>query len=328
VADGQAMENSLMNLHENTEVFSELVAVAAEAIGLPEVYVEKDYWISKALKHLSESAYVDEVVFKGGTSLSKAYRLIDRFSEDIDLAVFSEGKSDSARKTLLKRVESVVTENLVYLEGDLRESKGSKFRKTVYQYPRSISGTNFGQASSELLIEVNAFTHPEPFEPRVLRSLIAEVLADRGRDELVNQFGLQSFSINVLSVRRTLVEKMLGMIKDSYHDDPVAKLSGRIRHLYDICLILREEEYKDFIRSDEFALLCQQCINDEKAGAFEDSGYLESPLAEAPLFLLFEHWRGSLETTYKGIFSNLVYGDLPPMDEITDTLSFLKGCLR
>ena len=316
-----------MNLHEDNDAFSELVAAAAGAIGLPEVYVEKDYWVTKALKYLSESIYVDDVVFKGGTSLSKAYRLIDRFSEDIDLAVFSEGKGDSARKKLLKAVEKVVSENLVNLKGDERESKGSKFRKTVYQYPRSIENNNFGQASPELLIEINAFTHPEPFEQRELRTFIAEMLGDQGKDELINQFGLESFSINVLSVKRTLIEKLLGIIKDSYHEDPVIKISGRIRHFYDICLILREEEYKAFIGTDEFSSLCEQCIDDERAGNFDGSVYLDHPLAEAPLFAKFKDWRPSLEATYNGIFSELVYGDLPSMDEVADTLNLLEGAV-
>jgi len=133
-----------MKLHEDNEVFSELVAVTAETIGLPQLYVEKDYWVTKALKYLSESPHVGEVVFKGGTSLSKAYRLIDRFSEDIDLAVFSGDKSDAARKKLLKGVEGAVTQGLTYLKEDARESKGSKYRKTVYQYPRTIDGGDFG----------------------------------------------------------------------------------------------------------------------------------------------------------------------------------------
>jgi len=60
------MENS-MNLHEDSEAFAELVAVTAETISLPQVYVEKDYWVTRALKFLSESSHVDEVVFKGGT---------------------------------------------------------------------------------------------------------------------------------------------------------------------------------------------------------------------------------------------------------------------
>jgi len=54
-----------MRLHEDPEAFSELVQSAAEAMGLPQVYVEKDYWITMALKSLSQSAYVDDVVFKG-----------------------------------------------------------------------------------------------------------------------------------------------------------------------------------------------------------------------------------------------------------------------
>ena len=120
---------------------------------------------------------------------------------------------------------------------------------------------------------------------------------------------------------------MLGVIKDSYHDEPVAELSRRIRHLYDICLILREEEYQDFCRSEEFSTLCQQCIEDEKAGFFKYSECLEKPLSEAPLFSEFENWRPSLESTYNGAFSELVYGELPDMDEITRTLSLLKDCL-
>ena len=54
-----------MNLHEDNEAFSEFVQLAAETFGLPQVYVEKDYWVTKSLKYLSESVHVDDVVFKG-----------------------------------------------------------------------------------------------------------------------------------------------------------------------------------------------------------------------------------------------------------------------
>lgn len=217
-----------MRLHEDTEAFSELVQATAEAVGLPQVYIEKDYWVTKALKHLSESAHVNDVVFKGGTSLSKAYRLVERFSEDIDLAVLAGDKGDSARKALLKGVEVAVASGLHEVEDDPRVSKGSKYRKTVYRYPRSIDGAEFGQASPELLIEVNAFTHPEPYELRQIQTLIAETLPTLGRADLIAQFGLEGFFVNVLSVRRTLVEKMLGLIKDSYNENPVARLPSAL----------------------------------------------------------------------------------------------------
>lgn len=320
-----------MKLHEDNEVFTELVAVTAETIGLPQVYVEKDYWVTKALKYLSESAHVGDVVFKGGTSLSKAYRLIDRFLEDIDLAVLvgdAGDTTDAARKKLLKGVEGVVTQGLTYLKEDARESKGSKFRKTVYQYPRSIDGGDFGQASPVLLVEVNAFTQPEPFESRELQTLIAEVLIEKGKVDLIAQYELEIFSVNVLSVRRMLVEKMLGVIKDSYNEDPIAKLSDRIRHLYDICQILKHDEYRNFVAGEDFKLLCDLCIEDEKAGFFAHSDCFEHPLVDAPIFSEFGNWRASLGATYTGTFSGLVYGELPTMNEIEETLSFIKGNLN
>lgn len=327
MANGQGMEYP-MKLHEDNEVFSELVAVTAETIGLPQVYVEKDYWVTKALKYLSESSHVGEVVFKGGTSLSKAYRLIERFSEDIDLAVLVVDTSDVAQKKLLKGVESVVTQGLTYLKEDVRESKGSKYRKTVYQYPRSIEAGDFGQTSPELLIEVNSFTKPEPFESRELQTLIAEVLAGKNETDLIAQYELEDFSINVLSVRRTLVEKILGVIKDSYNDDPVAKLSDRIRHLYDICQILKHDEYRNFVAGKDFKPLCELCIEDEKAGFFKHSDCFEHPLIDAPIFSEFGNWRVSLDVTYTGAFSNLVYGELPTMSDIEEAFDFIKGNLK
>lgn len=318
------MEHPIMNLHEGPDTFAELIAATAEQIGLPELYVEKDYWVTLALKHLSQSDCRGSVVFKGGTSLSKAWRLIDRFSEDIDLAIFAQDKGDSARKKLLKNVEATVAQGLTAVADDERISKGSRFRKTVYQYPRHAEGGDFGQASPELLIEVNSFTSPEPFEERHLQTLIAETLIILDRPELIEKYELQSFSVQVLSVSRTLVEKILGVIKDSYHEDAVNKLSGRIRHLYDICQILKHEEYRNFITSSEFTLLCQNCIEDERQIFPKTASLFDTPLADAPLFSQFSKWRPSLETTYTGIFADLVYRDLPPMDDIADTLVFIE----
>ncbi len=242
-----------------------MIGATAEYFGLPEVYIEKDYWLTKALCYLSESPYSSDVVFKGGTSLSKAYRLIDRFSEDVDLAIFFDNKNDSARKKQLKNIERIVSQGLIP-HHDERTSKGSKFRKTVYQYPRTIVQHDFGPASSELLIEINAFTNPEPFERKRIATLIAEVLQDNNREDLIQEYQLESFNINVLSVQRTLVEKLLRVIKDSYHEDPIAALSNRMRHLYDITQILKQQEYNYFVGSQEFHQLCEICIKDEQQG--------------------------------------------------------------
>jgi Nucleotidyl transferase AbiEii toxin, Type IV TA system len=312
-----------MRLHEDPEAFSELVQSTAETMGLPAVYIEKDYWVTMALKNLSESAYIDDVVFKGGTSLSKAYQLVKRFSEDIDLAIFSGGRGDYARKRLIKSIEAVITRGLTEIRDDPRVSKGSTYRKTVYHYPRQMGNSEFGQASPVMLIEINAFTHPEPFESRHIQTIIAETLFTLGRIDLISQFRLESFLIQVLSVRRTLVEKILSLIKDSYRENPVARLSNRIRHLYDICLILRQENYRQFVQSEQFISLCEICIADEKAGSLDGLDCFEKPLRSAPLFYEFEKWCPTLEATYRGVFADLVFGEMPEMQEISETIRLI-----
>ena len=79
-----------MNLHTNKELFSTLVTLTAKHFRITPAFVEKDYWITLILHNLSNSPFSNSIVFKGGTSLSKGYRLVNRFSEDIDLIVDKE----------------------------------------------------------------------------------------------------------------------------------------------------------------------------------------------------------------------------------------------
>lgn len=80
-----------MRLHNDEEVFQELIELAARKYNLPSDAVRKDYFITLILRNLSQSDYLDKVVFKGGTSLSKCYpNSIERFSEDIDLTLIPE----------------------------------------------------------------------------------------------------------------------------------------------------------------------------------------------------------------------------------------------
>ncbi len=313
-----------MKLHEDKEVFTTYVTSVSQYMRLPEIYIEKDYWVTHALKHLSESDISKDVVFKGGTSLSKAHKLIHRFSEDIDLAVSAYGLSDSQRKALLKRTEQAANQGLEPLPDDVRNSKGSKFRKTVYRYPQNNVEGNFGQASPELLLEVNTFTRPEPHERKIIQTMIADTLVTTGQQELVEQYELGVFELNVLSVHRTLVEKLLGIIRDSHSKDPVAILNNRIRHIYDVCMILRDPANREFVRSSEFNPLCQCCIADEtEMWGEEKTVYLREPLHTAPLFNRLDEWWPGIESTYTGVFADLVYGGLPGVDEIKMRLNFL-----
>lgn len=84
-----------MNLHENKEDFTEAVQAVSRGLNISPALVEKDYYVTLVLKRINEE--VSGLIFKGGTSLSKCHKAIDRFSEDIDLTLDSEHLIQSKR---------------------------------------------------------------------------------------------------------------------------------------------------------------------------------------------------------------------------------------
>jgi len=65
----------------------EVIVQTSISKGLPQAAIEKDWWVVAVLRTLFETEYASHLVFKGGTSLSKAWGLIERFSEDIDVGM-------------------------------------------------------------------------------------------------------------------------------------------------------------------------------------------------------------------------------------------------
>ena len=71
-----------MRLHENKELFLDSILATSQLLNLPEIYIEKDYWVTVALYEIFHSNMADQTVFNRGTALSKCSKLINRFSED------------------------------------------------------------------------------------------------------------------------------------------------------------------------------------------------------------------------------------------------------
>ena len=111
-----------MKLHDNKTLFQEAIQATATKKNIPDVFVEKDYWVTWVLRNLSKSANAEKIVFKGGTSLSKAYKLIERFSEDVDLAVLRPGENQNQTKKLIDTVSKMSADSVEFV-------KGSKFPK-------------------------------------------------------------------------------------------------------------------------------------------------------------------------------------------------------
>lgn len=99
-----------MNFHENKKLFTDAVLAAAEYLDIHPVYIEKDYWITRSLKLMMQNPNADKAIFKGGTSLSKAHKIGNRFSEDIDIAIANaDTLTGNQLKMLLKKIAKEMT---------------------------------------------------------------------------------------------------------------------------------------------------------------------------------------------------------------------------
>ena len=303
-----------MTLHHNRELFSEVVIQTAQMMGLPEIYIKKDYWVTYVLKRLSESVYRDRAIFKGGTSLSKAYKLIERFSEDIDLAVVTQGESANQIKQLIKKIEkALLDENFQEVE-DLLTSKGSSFRKTVHSYPASHKG-DFGHAREHIVIELNSFAKPHPYHPRDLSAYLNDFL-EVNAPEMIVAYGLEPFAVNVLDYRRTFCEKISAVVRATFEpDEDFTELKSKIRHLYDIYYLMQEEGIRTFLESKDFSEMMQD-VRDDDIEQFQES-WSQKSFSEAVIFIDTERCMESIKSYYKVHFSNLVYNDdLPELKQI------------
>ena len=303
-----------MILHTNKELFSEVVIRTAQMMGLPEIYIEKDYWVTYVLKRLSQSEYRDRAIFKGGTSLSKAYKLIERFSEDVDLAVVTNGESANQVKQLIKKIEkSILDENFDAVD-DALTSKGSSFRKTVHRYPVTHEG-DFGHAREHIVIELNSFAKPHPYKSKEISTYMNDFL-EANAPELITEYELESFTVNVLDYRRTFCEKISAVARATFEpDESFTELKSKIRHLYDLYYLMQEDEIQAFLGSDNFVEMMHDVRKDDIEQFQGEWG--KKTLSKALIFSNTAECINEVKGYYSLTFSDLVYGDIPVTDKLT-----------
>lgn len=316
-----------MTLHENEALFSELIVKTSEALGIPEIYIEKDYWVTCLLHSLSEldADLRDKVVFKGGTSLSKAHKIIERFSEDIDLAVIADGMNGNQTKRLLKTLEeSLAGDPFEALPDHPQVSKGSEFRKSVHAYPQMKEG-DFGDAVNVIILELNTFAHPTPNSMMSVNTYIYDFLLQKEAEDVIADYALSPFKVPVLDLERTLCEKISAVARASYEGE--AELQKKIRHFYDIHLLLQRAEIRAFVASDAFDEMMEIVKEDDSDNVQFNEEWAGKALLDAPVFQETSEILARLESYYHRTFRSLVYGELPDIQEIEKTLLLLKGRL-
>lgn len=317
-----------MNLHKNRELFQDAIIATAQRMKIPEIYVEKDYWVTLALNLIFKNEIGEETVFKGGTALAKCNRLIDRFSEDIDLVVLrKESESNNKLKTKLKLITKCIEETIPEITITGITNKKGMIRKTAHSYEKIFSG-KFGQIRDNIILEVSWLGNYKPFETGIVSSLIYEAMYINDQFELINKFNLEPFNVFVLSPERTICEKIMSLVRFSFSNSPITDLSNKIRHIYDIHMMLKNNDLNVFFNSIEFDEMLIKVANDDVLSFKNNNSWLINHPTSAIIFAEpVETWN-KIKNVYFTSFKDLVFGEFPIEKNILDTLIIVSKRLK
>lgn len=312
-----------MTFHQSSD-FGDAIRAAAAHFKLRDIFIEKDYWVTYVLRNVAQAGSSDQVIFKGGTSLSKAFNCIDRFSEDIDLAILKEeGITDNQLKRIIKSVETEASNGLEYFKHPNEEKKGRN-RRTFYTYPRAVDEEEFDPVKPHIQLEINCFTNPVPFEKKPIQSYVAQFLSDIDEQDLIKEYNLESFDINVLKRERTFYEKLMSLVRLSYEGSD--ELKQKIRHFYDLHKLLNEPDLKNsLLLKENFELITLVLQDDQQNNTFSGD-WVSLPIHDSPLLRDIDQMWTPLKETYQRELSKLVWSDdLPSSDSILDSMSKIKS---
>ncbi len=317
-----------MKLHENEELFQDAIIATSQQKRIPEIYIEKDYWVTLALHAIFNNKIGKETVFKGGTALSKCNQLIDRFSEDIDLVVLRKDDDTSNHlKSKLKQISNCVANVIPEIEIDGITHKKGMIRKTAHSYKKNFNG-DFGQVRDTIIVESTWFGHFEPYTTGIVSSYIYEMMLKANQQDLINEYGMNPFDVLILSAERTLCEKLMSLVRFSQTEDPITDLSNKIRHTYDIHMMLKDVELNTFFNSKEFDAMLLKVANDDVISFKNNNGWLSNHPTTTILFSETEKTWNQIKATYETSFKELVFGEFPSENEIMNTIKRIAERLK
>jgi predicted nucleotidyltransferase component of viral defense system len=310
-----------MKLHENIELYRDAIVATAQLKNLPEIYIEKDYWVTVALHAIFTSEVGNYAVFKGGTALSKCFNIIDRFSEDIDIVLLKDGtETGNQLKTRLKRISETVAAILPEIEVPGITNKFGMIRKTAHTYQHHFDG-QFGQVRDIIILETTWLGSFEPYTTANVSSFIAEMMETTGQSALITEYNLQSFQVNILSKERTLCEKIMSLVRFSFTPDPIADLSNKVRHIYDIHKLLSMVDVRAFFNSADFESMLSKVAADDVVSFKNNNEWLTNHPSTAIIFSDTENTWNQIKNTYFTTFADLVYGELPTEVQLLSSLN-------
>lgn len=302
-----------MSRFRDSDEFGPTLDAAAERIGISPTAVEKDYWVSEVLRVLVVS-FPGDFIFKGGTSLSKGYGIVERFSEDIDVLVLARNRGRGAVDKLMKAM-GVVAAGGIGGEASGAGAETGRHRSFTVNYPATREPTAL--IATSVLLEMGVRGGSHPHEAAAIGSLLGDALRNAGTE--IAQFeDLAPFEVQVLHPARTLLEKLVhihGLALELAADGGQQAPPRSGRHFYDVHQLLSDGRVLDLLQDREEVLGVIASIDEitQKyfGGTASESTRPEGGFASSPAFDLTTSASARLRTAYEATMPELYFGSDP-----------------
>jgi len=312
--------------------FDQAIIRAAEHFrprGLREAIIEKDYYVTEALR-IIESHGGAKVIFKGGTSLSKGWNLIQRFSEDIDIFIdptaFDPALGKKAIDRELKKLRQAIEQHpgLKFLEKE-SQTIGGFGRNDRFDYDQRFSG--LGEVRNRVFVEAGTASGREPTDRVRLQSYVGQFLEESGATLDADDEG--PFEMRLLHFRRTFVEKMFAIhAKVEAFKTTGQAIGGYARHYYDLFCLADRPEVLAMLRSGEYAAI--KADYDRISREHFAKSYVPPPgmsFAESNALFPSAELREIIVNTFEAQCRVLCFGPYPGWDEVQARFGTIRSLL-
>lgn len=277
-------------MHEDRDALDQAIRATANALGLSEGYVLKDYYAVAMLREIMGRD--PDLVFKGGTCLSKCYDVIHRFSEDVDLGIPYEHATEGMRK----RIKASVVGSAEQLGLAIPNLGETRSRREYNRYEISLPA-----ADDALVVETAVMTPASPYLERPIQSFVGQFAAGRGQERFVKRYGLDRFVVKANSLDRTFVDKVFALC--DYHLAGEGSTYRQSRHIYDLFKLLDHVSLDDGMR-ELFAKVRSQREPSARCPSAKngvDLGFLLREIMDEDVY----------RSDYERVTTPLLYEDVP-----------------
>lgn len=320
-----------MDSAEKAAIYTEI----ATQKGMKPFAVEKDWWVSRTLEIIFQMPIARHLVFKGGTSLSKAWKLINRFSEDIDLAIDKTffgftGDLGKNQRDKLRKMAGAYTTGTFFEE--LKQAFAARGFASLHfeeikteesdQDPRilEIYYPNIIPYDSEYIvprvqIEISCRSLREPFSVQTFGSLVDEFYADK-------DFAEPLFEVPTVNAERTFLEKLF-LLHEEFHRPPEKMRVNRLsRHLYDIYHLTHSGIASKAIQDKElYEIIVAHRYTYSRVGHVDYNLHHPQTLNPTPPVSVIADW----EADYAKMREDMIYDkNKPSFEELINNLNNLK----